>query len=75
MYTITLINSILLLIFVDLGCLRHKFCFSIRDSPSDYINITVWGSELYTARLFNSFKMNDIGKFVVGIIMHVHVCP
>ena len=47
---------------LDPGCSRHKFCFTVRDSINDYINATVWGSDMYTARLFNSFQINDVGK-------------
>ena len=40
----------------------HKFSFTLRDSSSDYINVNVWGSEMFITSLFNSFKINDVGK-------------
>ena len=36
--------------------------FALRDSPSDYINATCWGSEDYIKRLHGSFKICDVGE-------------
>ncbi|XP_019850370.1 PREDICTED: meiosis-specific with OB domain-containing protein-like [Amphimedon queenslandica] len=42
------------------GAYRYKSAFTIRDSPSDYINVTCWGSEAYISSLSSSFKIYDI---------------
>lgn len=42
------------------GSMFHKFSFTLRDSSSDYINVNVWGSEMFITSLFNSFKINDV---------------
>lgn len=49
---------------VDPGTERFKFTFTMRDSPSDYINATCWGSEEYIKRLHGSFKICDVGEFL-----------
>ena len=46
----------------DPGSERFKFLFTMRDSPTDYINVTCWGSELYITALVDSFKICDVGK-------------
>ena len=33
---------------------------TIRDSPSDYINVTCWGSEDYIMELNSAFKILDV---------------
>ena len=53
----------------DPGSRRFKFSFTLRDSPSDYINATCWGSEDYIRRLFDSFKICDVGE------KHKHIVP
>ena len=50
---------------------RYKFAFTMRDSPSDYVNVTCWGSEAYIRSLVDSFKICDVGKPVHTCI---HVC-
>lgn len=58
----------------DPGSTRYKFSLVVRDSPSDYINVTVWGSELFITRLFSSFNVNDVGQCLVYIVhVPVHV--
>ena len=48
--------------FLDPGCQRFKFTFTLRDSPIDYINATCWGSDVgYISRLHNMFRIYDIG--------------
>ena len=47
---------------VDPGTNRFKFTFTLRDSPSDYINTTCWGSEEYIKKLHSSFKICDVGE-------------
>ena len=46
----------------DPGAERYKFSFTIRDTPSDYINVTCWGSEVYIRSLVDSFKISDVGE-------------
>ena len=67
---------------------RYKFAFTMRDSPSDYVNVTCWGSETYIRSLVDSFKICDVGKPVcvhsysmsvmegiqLYMYIHVHVC-
>lgn len=49
----------------------------MRDSPSDYINITCWGSEMYVRSLVDSFKISDVGETHLitryTVYIHVHV--
>lgn len=42
------------------GCERSKFTFTLRDSPSDYINVTCWGSEGHIRKTSDSFKICDV---------------
>lgn len=46
----------------DPGVHRFKFAFTIRDSPSDYVNVNCWGSEAYIRSLVDSFKICDVGE-------------
>ena len=46
----------------DPGMERFKFIFTLRDSPSDYVNVTCWGSEEYIKSLHSSFKICDVGE-------------
>ncbi|XP_022174096.1 meiosis-specific with OB domain-containing protein-like [Myzus persicae] len=39
---------------------KSVFSFTIRDSPDDVVNISVWGSNDYTRRLYNDFKIGDV---------------
>jgi len=41
------------------------FSFTIRDSPEDVVNINVWGSNVYIRRLYNNFKIGDVGKYKI----------
>ena len=50
------------LCIVDPGTERFKFTFTLRDSPSDYINATCWGSEDCIKGLHSSFKICDVGE-------------
>ena len=47
----------------DPGEERFKLAFTMRDSPSDYINVTCWGSETYIRSLVDSFKICDVGEW------------
>ena len=60
-----------LTVHVDPGTNRFKFTFTLRDSPSDYINATCWGSEEYIKKLHSSFKICDVGKTVRGYMLIV----
>lgn len=51
----------LLLSLSDPGAERFKFSFTIRDSQCDYINATCWGSEQQIYKIFQAFRINDIG--------------
>ncbi|XP_062502665.1 meiosis-specific with OB domain-containing protein-like isoform X2 [Corticium candelabrum] len=42
------------------GQTRSRMGFTIRDSPDDYINVTVWGSQAYIDKLSSSFKICDV---------------
>lgn len=44
---------------------KSVFSFTIRDSPEDVVNISVWGSNDYTTRLYNDFKIGDVGKYKI----------
>lgn len=46
----------------DPGAQRFNFSFTIRDSPSDYVNVTCWGTEMHIKTIFQSFKICDVGK-------------
>ena len=52
------------ILYTDPGGERFKTTFTIRDSPSDYINATCWGSEDFIRGLHASFKICDVGKRV-----------
>nr|XP_014348236.1 PREDICTED: meiosis-specific with OB domain-containing protein isoform X2 [Latimeria chalumnae] len=42
-----------------IGSERHTISFTIRDSPSQFINITSWGREEYIRELSDSFRIGD----------------
>ncbi len=54
--TISLFN-----IFADPGSEKFHFFFTLRDSPTDFINVNCWGSENFIKNLATSFKINDVG--------------
>ena len=37
--------------------------FTLRDSPADYINVTVWGSNIYADNFNVSYRVGDVGEF------------
>lgn len=37
--------------------------FTFRDSPADYINVTVWGSPTYVANLGNMYSVGDVSTY------------
>jgi len=51
-----------LLIFADIGSERYTFGFTIRDSPTYFINVSSWGREEYIRSLSESFRVGDCGK-------------
>ena len=53
----------------DPGMERFKFIFTLRDSPSDYVNVTCWGSEEYIKGLHSSFKISDVGELELLTLM------
>jgi hypothetical protein len=44
------------------GSTRYKMTFSIRDTPTEYINVTCWGSKAYISGISQMFKMYDVVK-------------
>ena len=56
----------------DPGNERYKLSFTIRDTPTDYINVTCWGSELFITNIHHSFKIYDVGKYMSHY--HCHYC-
>ena len=52
-------------LFLDPGNERFKCTFTIRDSPSDFINVTCWGSEEFIRKIHTSFKICDVGESVL----------
>lgn len=64
-----------LFIFADIGTERYTFSFTIRDSPTYFINVQSWGREEYIRALSESFRVGDCGEFVYFIYSHhVSVC-
>lgn len=63
--TIILTNSNLLLLILllpaDPGSEKYHFFFTLRDTPTDFVNVNCWGSEMFIKNLANSFKLNDVG--------------
>ena len=51
--------------FTDPGCDRYSLSFTLRDSATDYVNVTCWGNDLFINDLAKSFKINDVGKLVL----------
>ena len=47
---------------IEPGGNRFKMSFTIRDTPTDYINVTCWGSESYISGLSGSFRIHDVGQ-------------
>ncbi|XP_025203366.1 meiosis-specific with OB domain-containing protein-like [Melanaphis sacchari] len=39
---------------------KSVFSFTVRDSPENMVNVSVWGSNDYTKRLYNDFKIGDL---------------
>lgn len=62
MYNYILCYSCLLFI-ADGGTERFLLGFVIRDSPSDFVNCTFWGSEHFIADLARSFCIGDVGRY------------
>ncbi|XP_053552949.1 meiosis-specific with OB domain-containing protein-like [Bombina bombina] len=44
---------------VDIGLERYTFSFTIRDSPTSFINASSWGREEYIKSLSASFRVGD----------------
>ncbi|XP_034526520.1 meiosis-specific with OB domain-containing protein isoform X4 [Ailuropoda melanoleuca] len=43
----------------NIGSERHTFSFTIRDSPTHFVNATSWGSEGYIRSLSDSFRVGE----------------
>lgn len=35
--------------------------FTLRDSPADYINVTVWGSPMFVENIYSKYRVGDVG--------------
>lgn len=46
------------------------YSFTIRDSPEDVVNVSVWGSNNYTKHLYHNYKIGDIGKYIHYILLN-----
>lgn len=42
---------------------RAVWNFTVRDSPRDYINVTLWGTSLHVENLSQKFQIGDVGTF------------
>lgn len=62
---------IVLFISADIGSERYTFSFTIRDSPTYFINVNSWGKEEYIRSLSESFRVGDCGKleFILNIFL------
>ena len=49
---------------------RFNFTFTMRDSPTDYINVTCWGTEPYIQMTFENFRMCDVGASLEIAVVH-----
>lgn len=63
--------------WLDPGAERFRISFTLRDSPSDYINVTCWGSEQYIRGIADSFKICDVGEWILCTVdrADVHIVP
>lgn len=61
----------MLFISADIGSERYTFSFTIRDSPTYFINVNSWGREEYIRSLSESFRVGDCGKleFILNIFL------
>lgn len=46
---------------------KSVWSFTLRDSPSDFLNVTVWGSVDYIKNLNESHRVGDVGKFILHL--------
>lgn len=65
---------IVLFIFADIGSERYTFSFTIRDSPTCFINVNSWGREDYIRSLSESFRVGDCGKLEFILNMFLYEC-
>lgn len=42
------------------GCNRYSLGFTLRDSPTDFVNVTCWGNDTFINDIAKSFKINDV---------------
>ena len=79
MFVTSLYSSMIMNFALDPGVDRFKFALTMRDSPSDYVNVTCWGSEAYIRSLVDSFKICDVGEITLPYytqkchVMRTHV--
>ena len=45
--------------------------FTLRDSPTDFVNATCWGNGPFINDIAKSFKINDVGMFA-PYLTHVY---
>jgi hypothetical protein len=56
------IDPIVICFSLDPGCNRYSLGFTLRDSPTDFVNVTCWGNDTFINDIAKSFKINDVGK-------------
>lgn len=67
-------NCCVLFIFADIGTERYTFNFTIRDSPTYFINVQSWGREEYIRSLSESFRVGDCGKLDFILTTFLFAC-
>lgn len=50
---------------LDIGSERYTFSFTIRDSPTHFVNATSWGNKDYIRSLSDSFRVGECGKLAL----------
>lgn len=56
---------------LDIGSERYTFSFTIRDSPTHFINATSWGNEDYIRSLSDSFRIGECGKLALILKLYL----
>ena len=54
---------------VGSGGERAVWTFTLRDSPDDFINVTVWGSKEYINSSFKVYKVGTVGKKIKDYLL------
>lgn len=56
---------------LDIGSERYTFSFTIRDSPTHFVNATSWGNEDYIRSLSASFRVGECGKLALILKLYL----